>query len=59
MKRYLGDSVYVDVVGGMLLLTTENGLRPSNSIFLEPSVYAALTEYVEELRTKEEPEDDE
>ncbi len=52
MKAYLGDSVYVDYVGGMLKLTTENGLPhdPSNTIYLEDSVYAALVEYVRRLQ---------
>lgn len=47
-KQYLGDSVYVDIRNGMLILTTENGYPddPSNAIFLEPEVYAALTRYV-------------
>jgi hypothetical protein len=45
-KQYLGDSVYVEVESGMLKLTTENGRVPSNTIFLEPEVYDALTRYV-------------
>lgn len=45
-KTYLGDSVYVEVVGGMLRLTTENGMGASNEIFLEPEVFAALAKYV-------------
>lgn len=55
MKAYLGDSVYVDVEDGMLKLTTENGLPddPSNVIFLESDVYAALVRYVGGLRPPE------
>jgi hypothetical protein len=45
-KRYLGDSVYVEVERGMLKLTTDNGLGPSNTIYLEPEVYDALVAYV-------------
>ena len=45
-KAYLGDSVYVEVEHGMLKLTTENGDGPSNTIFLEPEVYDALTQYM-------------
>ena len=44
-KVYLGDSVYVEVDRGMLKLTTENGFGPSNTIYLEPEVLAALLEY--------------
>lgn len=49
-KEYLGDSVYVEVEGGMLKLTTENGEEPSNTIFLEIDVYDALVEYVKMRR---------
>ena len=49
-KEYLGDSVYVEVDGGMLKLTTDNGLGPSNIIYLEDHVYDALVMYVERLR---------
>ena len=56
MKQYLGDSVYVDVENGMLKLTTENGLHtdPSNMICLEPEVFSALVQYVDNLKTKKE-----
>lgn len=46
-KSYLGDGVYVEVESGMLKLTTENGIRATNTIFLEAEVYKALTDYVE------------
>lgn len=44
-KQYLGDSVYVEIESGMFKLTTENGFGPTNTIYLEPEVYAALVEY--------------
>jgi len=47
-KVYLGDSVYAQAVDGMLKLTTENGLGPSNVIFLEPEVLSALYDYLKE-----------
>jgi len=50
MKQYLGDSVYVDVAGHMLVLTTENGSREeSNRIYLEPTVWFTLLDYVARL----------
>jgi hypothetical protein len=45
-KRYLGDSVYANFDGYHVVLTTENGYGPSNTIALEPAVLDALNEYV-------------
>ncbi len=50
--RYLGDSVYVDFDGYQVELTTNNGEGPTNIIYLEPHVYVALLEYVEQLKSK-------
>lgn len=47
-KEYLGDSVYAAVENdGTLVLTTENGMGPSNTIILEPNVVVALLDYIE------------
>ena len=55
-KAYLGDSVYVDIENGMLKLTTENGVGPaSNTIYLEPDVFEALSRYVKEVGKKQAP----
>jgi hypothetical protein len=48
-KKYLGDSVYVDIDDGnrIVLTTVSNGLMvPSNEIVLELFVVEALIEYV-------------
>lgn len=37
-KLYLGDSVYFEFDGYHVVLTTDNGLGPSNTIALEPEV---------------------
>jgi len=51
LKRYIGDSVYVDFDGWNLVLTTENDDGPpSNLIVLEPEVYKQLVQYVESLK---------
>lgn len=55
-KEYLGDSVYVEFDSGMLKLTTDNGMGPSNTIYLEDFVYRALVDYVKRHSTPP-PED--
>jgi predicted DNA-binding protein (UPF0278 family) len=51
-KEYLGDSVYVELVGSMLKLTTNNGANDSNVIYLEMHVYRELVQYVDRLQAK-------
>ena len=47
-KQYLGDSVYCerDDYGG-IVLTTENGLGPNNTIVVEPYVLSMFIDYLE------------
>jgi hypothetical protein len=52
MRQYLGDSVYVDISERGIVLTTENGLGPTNTIVLEAEVYTALERYVEKLKER-------
>ena len=47
MKEYLGDGVYADIEDEMIVLTTENGLSVTNTIYLEPTVWLALKEFVQ------------
>jgi hypothetical protein len=47
-KTYLGDSVYAEIVRGLVCLTTENGIYISNTIYLELDVYLALVEFVKQ-----------
>lgn len=44
-KRYIGDGVYLDFDGFAYILTTEDGLRVTNRIVLEPQVIEAFDEY--------------
>ncbi len=44
-KTYLGDSVYCDIDEVGLVLTTENGFGPTNTIFMEYDVLNQLIEY--------------
>ena len=51
MKQYLGDSVYAELdADGRIVLTTENGYGPSNTIVLEPEVLAALHAFEQRIR---------
>ena len=52
-KTYIGDAVYVEFDGFGLVLTTEDGVRITNTIVLEPFVYTALTKYVANLMAEE------
>jgi hypothetical protein len=45
-KTYLGDAVYAAWNRGDLVLTTEDGIRATNTIILELPVLVALLEYV-------------
>ena len=49
-KRYLGDGVYVELEPGMVKLTTGDGISATNTIYLEPDVYAAFLAYVADVR---------
>jgi hypothetical protein len=44
-KQYLGDSVYAEFDGYAIMLTTDNGYGPTNTIILEPDVLGALNKY--------------
>ena len=46
-KLYLGDSVYASFDGFHIVLTTENGSGPSNTICLEDYVFISLLRYAE------------
>lgn len=46
-KIYIGDSVYCRCDGFHIVLTTENGLGPSNEIFLEQKVFMNLLDMAE------------
>jgi hypothetical protein len=42
-KAYLGDAVYIDIDDALgVVLTTEDGIRATNRIVLEPEVLAAF-----------------
>ncbi|HZO51189.1 MAG TPA: hypothetical protein VFB63_00665 [Bryobacteraceae bacterium] len=47
-KRYIGDGVFVEFDGG-IVLTTEDGIKATNRIVLEPEVYTMLVEFVADV----------
>lgn len=52
VKQYLGDGVYAQFDGFAVVLTTEDGVRVTNTVVLEPEVYSALVEFVERLEKR-------
>ena len=48
-KVYLGDSVYADFDGYGVILTTENGYGPSNTICMEPEVVNSFINYAKKM----------
>lgn len=64
-KEFIGDGVYVDYDEERMqvVLTTEDGLSASNTIYLEPEVYDRLVAYkrdvVDMLRKQADRDDDE
>ena len=48
-KVYLGDAVYAAVEPGYIVLTTEDGINATNTIYLEPEVVNALQEFMRSL----------
>lgn len=47
MKMYLGDGVYAELDGLDVVLTTEDGIRATNRIVLEPEVLDALNRWLQ------------
>jgi len=54
-KIYLGDSVYAEIDGGMIKLTTNNGYPddPRNVIYMEEEVFNHLVNWVKNLKSVE------
>lgn len=50
-KAYLGDAVYASFDGYNIILETSNGLRATNTIYLDPMVFSELVKHVETIRT--------
>lgn len=48
-RDYLGDGVYAVHDGFGIWLTAEDGVRATDTIYLEPGVFAALEHFVGEV----------
>lgn len=44
-KKYLGDGCYADMDGRDIVLTTENGVDVTNTVYLEPETFRALVRF--------------
>ncbi len=51
-KEYLGDGVYLDFDGFHIILTTEDGVSVTNTIFLEPEFPEQIVQYKANLLEK-------
>ena len=59
-KEYLGDGVYAAFDGDResIVLTTENGISVTNTIYLEPEILEALKRYLDYLVSRIKEEED-
>lgn len=51
-KAYLGDGLYANWDGERIILTAEDGIRATNTVYLEADTWAALVDYIERLKKK-------
>ena len=51
-KTYLGDGCYATFDGHGVILTTENGIETTNTVYLEPQVYGALVQFRDRVTGK-------
>jgi hypothetical protein len=57
-SRYLGDGVYARTEPGYLVLETQDGMRVTNTIFLDSEVLRALQQYLADLEPHAHEPDD-
>lgn len=51
-RQYLGDGLYAAWDGENIILTAENGVSVTDTIYLDGDTWAALVDYIDKLRTK-------
>lgn len=52
-KDYLGDGVYAECKGHLIILTTEDGIRVTNEIILDQYTLKALLRFIERCKEAE------
>lgn len=50
MKEYLGDGAYAEFDGFGIMLTAENGIAATDTIYLEPDVLRSLIRFAKNQR---------
>jgi len=53
-KQYLGDGVYAKFDGYQIVLTAENGIEATNTIYLDDTVQEVLVDYIKKLKNEKE-----
>ena len=48
-REYLGDGLYVEYNGWDIALIASDGIRDTNIVYLEPSVFDSLLEYAKRV----------
>jgi hypothetical protein len=48
-RQYLGDGVYINYDGYHVILTTEDGISTTNTIYLDPEVVMSVSHYFKQL----------
>lgn len=48
-KEYLGDGAYADFDGFHIVLTAENGIAATDTVYLDPHVVTALRRYMDRV----------
>jgi hypothetical protein len=51
LKQYIGDGVYADYRDGYVVLTTEDGISTSNTIYLDDNTLAGFQLYLKWLNS--------
>ena len=58
MSTYLGDGVYAERSGDVVVLTTDDGVGVTNVIYLEPAVFTALLRFAASSTNESRVEDE-